>query len=488
MDKSGEAAKKQKVLKLTYLLFASPLVLAYIIWRWFPTFAGYIVVHGFGYIPSVQVAHWLWHGTLLAFFTLYVIFAIGLEGVLVVAAWIWRRRRKPSRLTDFPTVSFVVPAYDEEKLISRCITSLFKTAVDYLGSCEIIVVDDGSNDNTYEAAWEAMRENQSLWPSVHGKVVRHSTNLGKVEAIRTAVSKASGELVATVDSDTWWDPVALTKLIRHMNEEGKGAISGYIHPTDGENEHHLYTILQQLEYSLGLGIFRNAHALGNAVPVVPGPMGLYRAHILRDVLDEKAVKSVTEDLEITLELQKRGVSVGYADRARSATVAPTSFKAFWNQRLRWFTGWIHNLVAVHKDLLLQRSWLSLVLWCSLVLAYCCGIIELAALLSLPLFLWFAPDRVFFLINVLIYILFAMFVGTIYQGIALKFSYGEYNHRYLLPYAPLFYVLNFVNICARVRCLITYIQGDRGCWHRQFLNVHTRKEGELEKGRKEGVKI
>ncbi len=457
--------EKPKVSKLTYLLFLLPFVVAYVVWRWFPVLAWHIVVYGFGYAPSIQDAHWLWYGTLFAFFTLYVIFAIGLGGVLVVAAWIWRRRKKLGRLTDYPTVSFIVPAYNEEKLISRCVTSLFKSADYYPGFCEIIVVDDGSNDYTYEAAWTTIRENRSLWPHIDGKVVRHTTNLGKVEAIRTAINKATGELVATVDSDTWWDPVVLSKLVNHMNEEGEDAISGYIHPSDGEDERRFYTILQQLEYSRGLGIFRNAHALGNAVPVVPGPMGLYKAHVLRDIMNEKTVKSVTEDLEITLEMHTRGLSIGYVDEARSATVAPTSFKAFWNQRLRWFTGWIHNLLAIHKSLLFKKNWLSLVLWYTLILGYCGGIIELTALLSLPLFLWFAPDRVFFLINVLVYILFALLVGIIQQGIALKFSYGRYNHRHLLPYAPLYYVLNFINICAHVKSLIKYFQGDRGCWHR-----------------------
>jgi len=465
VGKPAQEAMKPKVSKLAYLLFALPCVIAYITWRWFPVLAWYIIVYGFGYVPSIQDAHWLWYGTLFAYFTLYVIFAIGLGGVLVVAAWIWKQRKKPRRSADYPTVSFIVPAYNEEKLISRCVTSLFKSADYYPGFCEIIVVDDGSNDCTYEAAWTTVRESRSLRPQVCGKVVMHTTNLGKVEAIRTAISKAMGELVATVDSDTWWDPVALSKLVRHMNEEGRGAISGYIHPSDGENERRFYTILQQLEYSRGLGIFRNAHALGNAVPVVPGPMGLYKAHVLRDVMDEKTVKSVTEDLEITLEMQKRGLSIGYVDEARSVTVAPTSFKAFWNQRLRWFTGWLHNLLAIHKDLLSKKNWLCLVLWDSLLLSYCGGILELTALLSLPFYLWFAPDKVFFLLNLLVYILFALLVGMVQQGIALKFSYGEYNHRHLLPYAPLYYVLNFVNVCARVRSLMKYLRGNRGCWHR-----------------------
>ncbi|NWF86197.1 glycosyltransferase, partial [Candidatus Bathyarchaeota archaeon] len=50
-------------------------------------------------------------------------------------------------------VSLIAPAYNEERNISRCLESLFKCAENYPGPCEIIVVDDGSNDCTYEVAW-----------------------------------------------------------------------------------------------------------------------------------------------------------------------------------------------------------------------------------------------------------------------------------------------------------------------------------------------
>ncbi|NIQ07035.1 MAG: glycosyltransferase family 2 protein, partial [Candidatus Korarchaeota archaeon] len=61
------------------------------------------------------------------------------------------------------------------------------------------------------------------------------------------------------------------------------------------------------------------------------------------------MQSVTEDLEITLEMHKMGVSVGYVNIANSMTMAPLSFSVLWNQRLRWFLGWLHNTLKIHKD-------------------------------------------------------------------------------------------------------------------------------------------
>lgn len=463
-----EKKLKKKTSKLAYLLFILPILLAFLCWLYFPALAYALSVNVFGYKPNLQPSHWLWHGTLYAFFTLYTFLAIGVGGIMVVAAWIWKRKEAMGKNVRYPPVSFVVPAYNEEKHIAKCITSLFANASNYQGFCEIIVVDDGSTDYTYEIAWVTMQKCRRQWPNIRGRVIRHCANLGKAEAIRTGVNRALGELVATVDADTWWDPNALQELVKAAEETGEYAVSGYIHPTDGEAERRLYIILQQLEYSQGLGIYRSAQALGNAVLVVPGPMGLYRADALREILNGKTIKSVTEDLEITLEMQRKKLPIGYTENARSATVAPTSFKAFWTQRLRWFIGGIHNMLSIHRDLLFKRRFLSLVLWDALILGYGCSLIEITALISLPIFLWFAPDKIFFMLNLLIYAFLAFAVGIIYHAIALKFSYGKYNHKHLLVYTPLYYLLRMINVFARTKSLIKYLMGDRGSWQKPKL--------------------
>jgi cellulose synthase/poly-beta-1,6-N-acetylglucosamine synthase-like glycosyltransferase len=290
--------------------------------------------------------------------------------------------------------------------------------------------------------------------------------MGKAEALLMGVNKATSELIVTVDADTWWDTTALATLVNYLEGEKKGAVSGYIHPSDGEDQGGIYITLQQLEYSQGLGIIRSTQTLMNAIPVIPGPMGLYRAHILREILNERKMKTVTEDLEITLEMQKRGLPIGYIDEARSVTAAPPNFKSFVNQRLRWFIGWIHNLSSVHKDLLFKKRWISLVLWYSLLLGYGGSTIELGVLLSSPVFLWFAPDRYFFLLNAFIYLLFVLIVDIIYQAIALKFAYGRCNHKHLLLYTPLSYILRLINSYIRVRSVIKYLKGEKEGWFTQ----------------------
>jgi cellulose synthase/poly-beta-1,6-N-acetylglucosamine synthase-like glycosyltransferase len=290
-------------------------------------------------------------------------------------------------------------------------------------------------------------------------------NLGKAEALRTGVNKAMGEYIAIVDADTFWDPHGLTELVDYMHATKTLAASGYIHPSDGLSERKLFVVLQQLEYSQGLGVLRRAEALGNAITVVPGPMGLYRSEVLRQLLNDKQAKSVTEDLEVTLEMQKKKMKIGYNDNARSTTIAPTALRRFWRQRLRWSIGWLHNQLEIHKDLLLERRWLTLLLWYILVPGFFGAALELIALLSIPVFFWFAPDRTFFLLNLVMFMLLVLVVGVVQQTLALKFAYNHYNYRRLLWYTPLYYMLRLVNIFAKFTTLIQYAMGKKGTWHK-----------------------
>jgi len=453
--------------KRLYWLFLLPFVLAFFVWLFFPLLADFVIVRVLGYVKPTQPAPLIWSLPLWFFYTWFTFFSIGVGGFLIVAAWVWKRRKPPKLERVYPMVSFVVPAYNEEKTIMRCINSLFKCAVKYRGPSEIIIVDDGSIDSTYEVAWATINSKQRELGQIRAKVVRHMVNLGKAEAIRTGLNKAMGEFVATVDADTFWDSLALTDLVDFVCAFGLGAVSGYIHPSDGASERNLFIVLQQLEYSQGLGILRRAQALGDAIPVVPGPMGLFRVEVLRNLLNERGVKSVTEDLELTLEMQRKHVKIGYNDRARSVTVAPTSFWSFWCQRERWSIGWLHNMLSIHRDLLQGRRWLSLLLWYNLVPGYFGSAIELLALVGVPFFFWFAPDRMLFVLNLVIFLLFVLCVGVAQQALALKFAYNQYNHRRLLIYTPLYYLLRLINVCASFTTLIQYsLLGKKGSWHKK----------------------
>ncbi len=456
--------KNLKRYRVKYLAFAIPLILAFLSWLYFPSIAQWIIINVFGYTATEQAANPAWYWIIRFFYSWYSFVAIGIAGIWVLAAAFARKRHIESKRAFYPMVSFVVPAYDQEKNVTRCVASLFKCAEKYDGNCEIIIIDDGSNDYTYEVAWAAVELGRRDNPRVRGKVVRHSANIGKIEALRTGVNCALGGLVAIVDADSEWSPDTLAKLVGYKMSNGKRAVTGYAHPDGEGSEGKLIVNLQRLEYSQGLSVGRCAQSLGNNVLVVSGAIGVYDADLLREVLTERNIRSVTEDLEITLEMHKKDAKVGYVSSVQSSTVVPISVGALWRQRLRWFTGWLDNTLGIHRDLMTKRSWLTALLWYCYIFEYGGAFVDLASVAAFPFLWWFAPDPVLFGLNLLVFFPYGLLIGVISQAIALKFAYGSYQYRALLFYTPLYPLLRIVNVFARSRSLLNYLTGNNGKWH------------------------
>ena len=457
--------KNPKRFKVKYIAFLAPFALAFLSWLYFPAAAQWIITNVFGYTSTELAANPFWAGTIRFFYTWYTFVAIGIAGVWIIAAVFARKQHAQTKTDFYPMVSFIVPAYNQEKNVARCVTSLFKCAEKYQGNCEIIIVDDGSKDYTYEVAWSAAQLNHHTQPRVRSKVVRHSANLGKIEALKTGINSTLGSLVAIVDADSEWSPNTLVELVDYKLSNGKRAVTGYAHPNGEGSAGKIIVRLQRLEYSQGLSIGRCAQGLGNNVLVVSGAIGVYDADLLREILAERNIRSVTEDLEITLEMHKKGAKVGYVSSVQSSTVVPLGLTALWRQRLRWFTGWLHNTLGIHRDLMTKRSWLTALLWYCYVFEYAGAIVDLAAVVALP-FLWlFAPDAVLFGLNLLVFVPYGLLLGVVNQAVALRFAYGSYRHNALLLYTPLYPLLWFVNVLARSRSLLSYLTGNNGKWHK-----------------------
>jgi cellulose synthase/poly-beta-1,6-N-acetylglucosamine synthase-like glycosyltransferase len=137
------------------------------------------------------------------------------------------------------------------------------------------------------------------------------------------------ELIATIDADTWWDSGALYEPVKQMKEEIKAAISGYIHPLQRKRRKAYVHNSSTTRVQPRIKHFPKSTGFGKRIPVIPGPIGLCEAYIFREILNEKTLRSATEDLEITLEMQNRGFQIGYTNEAKSSTIAHLSFNAFW---------------------------------------------------------------------------------------------------------------------------------------------------------------
>ncbi|HEY6332275.1 MAG TPA: glycosyltransferase, partial [Blastocatellia bacterium] len=158
----------------------------------------------------------------------------------------WKGRHAKYDPNYAPTVAVVIPAYNEAKVIVQTITSLL--ASDHPPNFEIVVVDDGSTDNTYSRVREAFADE----PRVR---VFTKANGGKPTALNFGVSRTKAEILIALDADTIFARDTISKLVRHFADPKIGAIAGN---AKVGNRINLLTRWQALEYITSQNLDRRA--------------------------------------------------------------------------------------------------------------------------------------------------------------------------------------------------------------------------------------
>ncbi|MCX9011070.1 MAG: glycosyltransferase [Candidatus Methanoperedens sp.] len=220
-------------------------------------------------------------------------------------------------------ISIIIPAYNEEITISSCIESMLH--LNY--PCyEIIVIDDGSSDNTFSEA--------SKFVDKGVKVIRQE-NTGKPGAINTGIRRASGEIVITVDADSKLHPDALTWISRRFSRNHRlGAVAGNVKI---EKPRGMLKVLQSLEYTTAINLGRKSQSLLHCVMIVPGAIAALKTSVLHEV-GYFPLDTFAEDFDITMKILQAGYHVEYESRAIAFTQAPESIEDLLKQRRRWYRG------------------------------------------------------------------------------------------------------------------------------------------------------
>jgi len=249
------------------------------------------------------------------------IILIYINCVFLFAYFEFRGRKKPV-LKKFPTVTILIPNYNGAGTIQMCVDSV--RAMDYPLKKEIIVIDDGSKDNSAE-----------ILKGIKGiKVIFKKKNAGKAAALNDGIRAAKGEIIAAIDSDTFPQPDALKKMIPYFDNPQVGAVTGLVRAYQPKK---FIEKIQEVEYLISFGFFQTVLAEINGIMVTPGPMSLYRRSVLRDIggYDEQ---NITEDMEIALRLQKNHYRIAACPEAVIYTDVPKKISHLFRQRTRWYRG------------------------------------------------------------------------------------------------------------------------------------------------------
>ncbi|MCI7597881.1 MAG: glycosyltransferase [Prevotella sp.] len=267
---------------------------------------------------------------------LFVLFLVLGIGRLVFMYVLVAKERKRERAWEtqsgqtpaqWSRVTIIVPAYNEEVDAVASLENLLHQ--DY--PCyDIVFVDDGSKDSTYDKVRTAFAGN--------GKIhIYTKPNGGKASALNFGIAHTDADFVVCIDADTKLKPDAVTMLMRHflVDREGRvGAVAGNVKVGNLVN---MLTKWQAIEYTTSQNFDRMAYSAINAITVVPGAIGAFRRKAVIDA-GGLTTDTLAEDCDLTIRVNRAGYRIENENRAVALTEAPEALSQFVKQRTRWCFG------------------------------------------------------------------------------------------------------------------------------------------------------
>ncbi len=299
--------------------------------RWI-AFAGYAAVGSVGWCLG-------------ALLTLAV--TLGVARLLVVCLLALRERLKHRNAAAHaidvspytPSVSVLIPAFNEQAVVVATVRSLL--AQRYEGALEVLVIDDGSPDDTYALARNTFAGDERVR-------VLTKVNGGKASALNYGIAQTRGDILVGLDADTVFEPDTIARLVAPFVDPRVGAVAGN---AKVGNRINLVTRWQAIEYITSQNLERRAFAALNAITVVPGAVGAWRATAVRDA-GGFSVDTLAEDQDLTITLRRNGWRIAFADDAIAWTEAPDTLRSLARQRFRWCFGTL-QCAWKHRDTLLR---------------------------------------------------------------------------------------------------------------------------------------
>ncbi len=260
----------------------------------------------------------------------FLFLALYFEVFLLISFFERRPSDKSSaRPKRYPTVSVIVPCWNEEDTLEATVHSLL--ALDYpKEKLSIIVVDDGSTDGTLGVA-----NRFAGHPQVR---VLSKENGGKYTALNFGIERSESELVGCLDADSLVAPDALAEVVKKFEEDP--STMAVVPAMKVNSPRSLLELMQAVEYTLGI-FFKKIFDNLSAISVLPGPFSLYRRDMFAIVGPFRHAHN-TEDMEMAFRMHAHGLSIQNAHTAIVYTNVPRTLAGLIKQRTRWSQGFLLN--------------------------------------------------------------------------------------------------------------------------------------------------
>jgi cellulose synthase/poly-beta-1,6-N-acetylglucosamine synthase-like glycosyltransferase/peptidoglycan/xylan/chitin deacetylase (PgdA/CDA1 family)/spore germination protein YaaH len=300
-----------------------------------------------GYLYHIFVVMFFYSNWFLLYVFLTAIF-LAIGRIVLIGILAARQYNQSKKLiavkadkSTMPPVSIIVPAYNEELTAIKTIESLLQT--DYT-NFEIIFIDDGSKDDTYQKVYNTYGN--------HPRVkVLTKQNGGKASALNLGITNAKHDFVVCIDADTQLKSDAVYYLMASFTDDEIGAVAGTVKVG---NENNMITYFQSVEYITAQNMDRRAFDLINSITVVPGAIGAFRKAAIEDA-GGFTYDTLAEDCDLTMRILKQGYIVKNCAEAIAYTEAPETLSLLLKQRFRWSFGVIQSFWK-NRDALFNKKY------------------------------------------------------------------------------------------------------------------------------------
>lgn len=281
----------------------------------------------------------LLYNTIVVFFLAYLMKYGRSLVFMALAPWydVWKKRDNSLWPQKTPLVSVLVPAFNEEVGLLSTVKSILRSTYK---NTEIIVVNDGSTDCSHKKMLDfiaSRKKSKSKEKSKINLLYFYQENGGKGKALNFALKKAKGNIIVSIDADCLVDEEAIEKFVRRFDNPKVAAVVGNVKIGNSENP---VAVLQKLEFQFSF-YWKKAESLLGIIYIVGGAAGAYRSKVLKSFhgYDES---SITEDIDLSVKIQKEGMKIVYADDAIVYTEGASTLPGLVKQRTRWKFGWFQT--------------------------------------------------------------------------------------------------------------------------------------------------
>jgi len=269
----------------------------------------------------------------------------GMMGVLLLVfrtiAWFRYRPFPPAEMADSPSLTVIIPAYNEGPMVKKSIDSV-AAALYPRDRLEVFVVDDGSKDDTWLHIQGAAKDYPGLVTPL-----RFPVNRGKRAALEAGFRRARGEIVVTIDSDSVIGANTLLAMAGPFRDPKVGAVAGKViayNRTQG-----FIPRMLQVRYVLSFDFLRAVQSSYGTVYCCPGALAGYRRSVVCKVLDQWMGQTFLgrrctygEDRALTNYILNCGYNTVYRRSAVVRTVVPWTYMKLCKMYLRWDRSYVRE--------------------------------------------------------------------------------------------------------------------------------------------------